>query len=64
MDTIKVIEAVIKELKDLFKDGGELKGYRDWNRLVSCVLLLEDCVDRTNKEDEEPEVIEEATEDA
>ena len=41
MDTKETLLAVIKQLKDLFKDKAELKGFDDWDTFIGCIIALE-----------------------
>ena len=41
MNYIETITAVIRTLKTLFQDKGELRGFDDWDSLIGCVVALE-----------------------
>lgn len=39
--SIQTLMAVVNQLKSLFADKGELKGFNDWDSFVGCVIALE-----------------------
>ena len=41
MNTLETLTLIANELRDLFKDGGELHGINDWDRLLGCIVALE-----------------------
>lgn len=41
MGATETITAVIETIKSLFANGGELKGFDDWDALIGCVVALE-----------------------
>lgn len=45
------IRTVIEQLKDLFKDGGELKGFNDWDRFLGCIMMLNSIADEVDRQD-------------
>ena len=55
MDKAQNIRAVAQELKNLFADKAELRGFNDWYTLIGCITLLEQTAgeleaERINKE--------------
>jgi len=59
MDILSVLQAVVLQLRDLFKCKGELRGYDDWDKYIGCVIALEGLIqvfeemktDNTEEED-------------
>lgn len=47
---------VIQQLKDLFKDKAELKGFDDWDTFIGCIIALEKIADQMEDTDEEEAV--------
>ena len=41
MSNSEIIIKVIQQLRGLFLDGGELKGYDDWDRFFGCISALQ-----------------------
>lgn len=41
LDIIETLQAVSENLKELFEDKGELRGFHDWDVLIGCVIALE-----------------------
>ena len=41
MNASETLTLIANELRDLFKEGGELKGLNDWDRLLGCIVALE-----------------------
>lgn len=41
MNASETLALIANELRDLFKDGGELKGLNDWDRLLGCIIAIE-----------------------
>lgn len=37
---IQTLNAVAEQLKSLFADKGELKGFADWDALIGCVVAI------------------------
>ena len=50
MGATETITAVIETLKSLFANGGELKGFNDWDALIGCVVALEQVKQDLQKE--------------
>ena len=41
MNAVETLTLIASELRDLFKDSGELKGINDWDRLLGCIIAIE-----------------------
>lgn len=41
MDIYDSLTSIVKELKNLFADKNELKGFGDWDKLIGCIIMLE-----------------------
>ena len=55
MNKAQNIRAVAQELKNLFANKAELRGFKDWDTLIGCIMLLEQTAgeieaERINKE--------------
>ena len=48
------IQAVVAQLKDLFTDKNELRGFDDWDRLIGCVMTLEQVIRGLQWQDNKP----------
>lgn len=44
MNTIQTLNAVAEQLKSLFADSGELKGFADWDSMIGCVVAINQVV--------------------
>ena len=40
MENAKTLVEIIKQLRDLFLDKSELKGYDDWDRFLGCINVI------------------------
>ena len=40
----ETLQAVVVQLRKLFADKNELKGFDDWDALVGCVMALESLI--------------------
>ena len=47
--------AVITQLKDLFKDKAELKGFDDWDAFIGCIIALEQIAGQPEETEEDEE---------
>lgn len=41
MDKAKNIRIAVQEIKNLFANKAELRGFHDWDTLIGCIMLLE-----------------------
>lgn len=41
MNNAEILTAVIQQLREIFLNGGELKGYDDWDRFFGCINAIE-----------------------
>lgn len=55
MDIYDSLTSIVKELKDLFSDKNELKGFDDWDRLIGCIIILEKLVNSFSNLANEPD---------
>lgn len=51
-EIIQKIVAVDNTLRNLFKNKGELSGVDDWDRLIGCLMALEDIAQKLKALDE------------
>lgn len=49
MSTSETIIAVIHQLREIFLEKHELKGYDDWNAFFGCINALEKIVEEENQ---------------
>ena len=52
---IQTLTAVSNQLKSLFADKGELKGFSDWDALIGCVVGINQAIQLLQEEQQEPE---------
>lgn len=58
MDNAETLMEVIKQLREIFLDKSELKGYDDWDRFFGCINVIQQVAQSLA---EEPEEVEETT---
>lgn len=56
MDIIQTLTAVSNQLKTLFADKGELKGFSDWDAFIACVIGIDQVVKQLESQQETPTV--------
>lgn len=54
MDIIQTLTAVSNQLKTLFADKGELKGFNDWYAFISCAIEIDQVVEQLKLQQESP----------
>lgn len=53
MGNAETLAAVVNQLRELFLDKSELKGYDDWDRFLGCVNAIAQVAEALAKETEE-----------
>ena len=41
MDNAETLITVAKQLRELFAEKSELKGFDDWDRLIGCIITIQ-----------------------
>ena len=59
MDIIEALATASQQLKDLFAEKDNLKGYHDWDRFLGAVLLIDQVIMALQQEDQQKEPQEE-----
>lgn len=52
---VDTIVSVINELKNLFKDKGELRGFDDWDHMIGCIMALQNVCNQLSAQQAEKE---------
>ena len=61
MENAETLTAVIQQLREIFLDKSELKGYDDWDRFFGCINAIQQ-VAHSLAEDEQEETEADTTE--
>ena len=59
MDITEALATASQQLKDLFAEKDNLKGYHDWDRFLGAVLLIDQVIMALQQEDQQKEPQEE-----
>lgn len=55
MEKYGTLHAVIQQLRELFLEKGELKGFDDWDKFLGCISAIERVADEINAENTQEE---------
>ena len=55
MNIIEQLMTASAQLKELFKDKGELKGIGDWDTFIGCLMLIDNSVVQFQQMTQEPQ---------
>lgn len=51
MNNAETLVAVVNQLRELFLDKGELKGYDDWDKFLGCVNAIAQVAEALSEEE-------------
>lgn len=51
MDAIQTLTVVASQLKTLFADKSELKGFDDWDALIGCIVGINQVIDELQQQE-------------
>lgn len=54
MDNANTLMAVIQQLRELFLEKGELKGYDDWDRFFGCINAIQQVAQKLTEPTDDP----------
>ena len=62
MENAETLIAVIQQLREIFLEKSELKGYDDWDRFFGCINAIQQVATKLAETEETEEETEEVTE--
>ena len=51
MSNVEILIAVIQQLRGIFLEKGELKGYDDWDSFFGCITMIENVIKSLQQEE-------------
>lgn len=53
MDAVQILTTVAEQLKSLFADKSELKGFDDWDVLIGCIVGINQVIQELQSQQEQ-----------